>query len=444
MPSLTLPDPGLDPLPSATPRIVSATRVILAAGEPPVADGAVVIDERHIVWTGPRSQLPHDYADLPETDHPGATILPGLIETHAHLGSYASRLTPDVPDPSRHRAAWTALSSVATARQLASVGVTTVQSLGSPYFADVALREAIATGLGAGPRIVAAGPQLTTTGGHAWSNGAEVDSVTDIRRAVRRHHKAGTDLIKVMATGGFMTARTDPWKAQFTTEELRVLVEEAHRLGKHTAAHAHGTEGIRRAVDAGVDYIAHASFIGEDGRTDVDLELIDRIAERGIFVDTCSPPTRPPVEGETISPRAAELFQRGVRLVTGHDIGAVLPPSAYTFGLKQLEASGLPRVEVLRAATSTAAAAVGLAGVAGVLAPGYSADLIVAAGDPLADLSALDSLLEIVIAGRTFRPDPVIPYVPGSGRHAVDRTQDLRAARGEALERRRQHPVRPA
>ena len=392
--------------------MLSAARVITAPGEPVVADGAVAIESGLVAWVGPKAELPTRFAHLDAVTHAGGTILPGLVETHAHLGAYAGRLSPDTPEPSRHDPSWVALASLATARQLASGGGTTVQSVGARFFADVAVREAVAQGLVAGPRIVAAGPQLTTTAGHAWSTGGEVDSLTELVKAVRDHHKAGADLIKVMATGGFMTARTAPWHAQFTTVELRALVEEAHRLGKHTAAHAHGTEGIRRAVDAGIDYLAHASFIDADGRTRFEPELAEQIAARGIYVDTCSPPSWPPVPGETTTPRALELYQHGVQLVAGHDIGAVLPPSGYTYGLAQLEASGLPREEVLRAATSRAAAAVGLAGVAGVLAPGYVADLIVVDGDPLADLSALDHLLEIVIGGRTFSPDPVVAFDP--------------------------------
>lgn len=427
-------------------RVLTAARTFTGTGAAALPDAAVVVEAGLISWVGPLAELPGDYAALPRSSYPDATILPGLIETHAHLGSPALGSGPDVPDPHRHDHAWFALASVATARQLASVGVTTVQSLGARHFSDVSLREAIRLGWVDGPRIVAAGPQLTTTGGHAWATGGEVDSVTEIRRTVRDHHKAGVDVIKVMATGGFMTARTAPWNAQFSTTELRALVEEAHRLGKHSAAHAHGTEGIARALDAGIDYIAHASFIDESGRTDFDPRLADRLAAAGTYVDTCSPPSWPAVPGETSTPRAYELYQHGVQLVAGHDIGAVLPPNGYTYGLKQLEASGLPRTEVLLAATSRAAAAVGLAGVTGALLPGYAADLIVVAGDPLADLGALDRLLEIVIGGRTFRPDPVPEFDPVRPRSpaAASHPSDARAYWFAQQERRRNHPsLRP-
>lgn len=433
---------GLDPLPSAGQRVIAAERVFTGTGAAPLRDAAVAIDGSTIAWVGARDALPAPYAQWESSDHRGATLLPGLIETHAHLGSYAAAVPADTPEPGLHERSLVALSSVAIARQLASVGVTTVQSLGSRHFADVALREAISAGLIDGPRIVASGPQLTTTAGHAWATGGEVDSPTDIRRAVREHHKAGSDLIKVMATGGFMTARTAPWHAQFTQDELRVLVEEAKRLGKHTAAHAHGTEGIRRAARAGIDYIAHASFVDASGVTAFDPRLADELAERGVFVDTCSPPSWPVVEGETIAPRALELFRHGVQIVTGHDIGAVLPASAYTFGLKQLHEAGLPTAEVLLSATTRAAAAVGLAGVTGVLAEGYRADLIVVDGDPLADLGALDRLRLVFIDGRQFIPDPVTPFDPArlaapSGAHP----SDARSGHERRLQRAAAHPL---
>ncbi|WGT48142.1 metal-dependent hydrolase family protein [Tessaracoccus lacteus] len=425
----------------AAPRenhVIIASRVFPATGAATIIVGAVVTDGDGIVWVGPASDLPQRWAEQ-AVHHPGATILPGLIETHAHLGSYAPRLDPR-PDRDRD-VALVALSSAAMARQLASLGVTTVQSLGSPHYADVALRDAIASGVLAGPRIVAAGPQLTTTGGHAWRNGAEVDSLSQIRAQVRAHHKAGVDVIKVMATGGFMTAGTAPWHAQFTEDELRAVVEEAHRLGHHTAAHAHGTEGIRRAVRAGFDYIAHASFVDEAGRTAFDSELADELARNGTFVDVCSPPSWPAVAGETIAPRAAELYRHGVRLVTGHDVGAVIPASAFRHGLEQLHEAGLPTTEVLLSATSRAAAAVGLAGRTGVLAPGYAADLIVVDGDPTTDLAALGNLRFILTDGRRFTPQAVEPFdphrlhPPGGGG-----PQEARAAYAEDLTRRRAHP----
>jgi imidazolonepropionase-like amidohydrolase len=395
-------------------RVLSAERLFTGASGTHVKSGAVALAGGKVVWAGPLADLPAKYADWTRTDYGAATIVPGFIETHAHLGSYSRALRPGVPDPEVHATAWEALSSVKIARQLASLGVTTVQSLGARDYADVALREAIRAGLVRGPRIVAAGAPITYSGGHDWQDGSTADSVPEILRRVREHHAAGTDAIKVMATGGFMSFATAPWNAQFTVEELRALIDDAHRLGKHVAAHAHGTEGIRRLVEAGIDYITHVTFVGLDGRTSFDPDLADEIAAKGIYVDGCAPGSYPPVPGETGTPRAADLYRHGARIVTGHDIGAVHPASAYTYGLKQLEASGLPRAEVLLAATSRAAGAVGLAGVTGVLAPGYAADLVVLRGDPLASLDALDQVVEVITEGRTFEREWLEPFDPPS------------------------------
>lgn len=390
-------------------RVIAAAHLLTGRPGEQLDDHALAIDGRHIVWVGPTAQLPAEYADWPLENHPGATILPGLVETHAHFGPRPGD-EPAVSYPELHEQAWNALHSLHWARRIASVGVTSAQSLGANFYTDVALREAIDKGYAQGPRIVAAGPMITTTGGHGWREGGEVDSLDDIRHAVREHHKAGVDVIKAAATGGFFTPGTAQWKAQFTVEELRVLVEDAHRLGHRVAVHAHGTQGIRRAVEAGVDYIAHGTFISDDGTTRFEPDLADEIARKGIYVDVAAPPSYPPVEGETIAPRAHDLYSHGVRIVTGHDIGAVIPPEAYLYGLHQLEEAGIPRAEILVAATSRAAAAIGLAGVTGVLEAGYEADLLVVDGNPLDDLSALERKLRIVIRGDDFHPDYVPEY----------------------------------
>ncbi|MCI1932778.1 MAG: amidohydrolase family protein [Ancrocorticia sp.] len=389
--------------------VVSAARIITGKPNEVIDDGALVYRGATILWVGRVAELPQEYAALPRRDFPGATIQPGFVETHAHLGTRPGE-GPHVPDPTRHVQGWNALHSVAVLRQLASTGITSAQSLGSRFYTDVAVREAVEQGYLDGPRIVAAGPMITTTGGHDWVDGGEVDSLDDIRHAVRDHHKAGVDVIKMAVTGGFFTPGTAQWKAQFTVDEIRTLVEEAHRLGKRVAVHAHGTQGIERAVEAGVDYIAHATFISDDGTTQFVPQLADRIAEAGIYVDVAAPPSFPRVPGETIAPRARELYERGVRIVTGHDIGAVIPAYGYIFGLKELERAGIPRAEILIAATSRAAAAIGLAGVTGVLEPQYAADFLVVQGNPLENLDALDTRLLTVIRGKEFHPDPLPKY----------------------------------
>lgn len=281
--------------------------------------------------------------------------------------------------------------------------MTTVQSLGSLYYSDVALREAIRFGFVSGPRIVAAGAIITPTGGHGWRNGAEVDSIDDIRREVRRHHKYGVDTIKFAGTGGFLTPGSAQWRPQFSIEELTAGVDEAHRLGKTVAVHAHGTAGIEQAVQARADLIAHASFVSDDGITRFVPALADRIARSGIYVDVSGAPGYPLKEDETWFLRSLQLYQHGVKIVAGHDVGIEgIAPEAYLPSLELLNHIGVPAEEVLVAATSRAAAAAGLAGITGVIAEGYDADIVLVQGNPLAHFSDIRRIVRVIIRGRTY------------------------------------------
>lgn len=185
--------------------------------------GAVLLGRKRILFAGTAAEAeahlahPSSRADLavadPERivrlDLPGSTLMPGLIETHDHLPTSGTAV--EYPDYGPHEVARLTLNAVRSARELLSVGVTSAQSLGARHYVDVAVRDAIDNGDVRGPRIIASGPQITTTGGHSHHAGAEVDSIDQIRHEVRRHHKMGVDTIKVMATGGFMTGGSAPW-----------------------------------------------------------------------------------------------------------------------------------------------------------------------------------------------------------------------------------------
>ncbi|CAM2951421.1 amidohydrolase family protein [Actinomyces slackii] len=419
---VTPPRRGAERVTGAGPAIITAERILTgrrgdAAGTlevlaDPVHGVGVLLDGPRITAVGPLPEL-QDQAGaalerLERLDLPGATLMPGLIETHAHLATSGTDI--EYPEYGVHEVARLTLNAVRAIRELASVGITSVQSLGARHYVDVALRDAIDDGSLRGPRLRASGPQITTTGGHSWHAGAEVDGLDDIRRAVRDHHKRGVDTVKFMATGGFTTAASLPWNAQFTAEEMALIVAETHRLGHLSAAHAHGTQGIERAVDAGIDYLAHASFISASGRTEFDPALADRIAEAGIYVDCTITADVPGMieRNPDFAPPARQLWERGVRIVAGHDTG--IPQVAhrsYVAGLQALEEVGLPRAEVILAATSRAAAAIGLAGITGALAPGYEADIIAVASDPTEGLGALHTLRAVIMRGREFVPDPV-------------------------------------
>lgn len=341
-------------------------------------------------------------------DISGCTVLPGLIEGHAHLCFDATpgwRAAFDGDTPGRML-----LRMAANGRRMLEAGITTVRDLGAPTPLAIELRDAVASGLTEGPRLLVSGAPVTTTGGHCWFMGGECDGELGIRKAVRERVKAGVDWIKVMATGGNMTPRTNTFAPQFTVEELRACIEEAHRLRRRVAAHAHGIEGIRVAVEAGVDCIEHCSFTTPDGY-EHDSALIHRIAHAGILVS----PTvsigyrRWPDDGRR-EQRAAilrDMLDSHCRLLMSTDCGIPnVPHEALAQAMDVFaEATSITPVEMLRLATSRSAELLGLKDL-GVMAPGAVADLVVVQGDPTVDLAALERVRYVVRAGRVVYANP--------------------------------------
>jgi imidazolonepropionase-like amidohydrolase len=409
------------------PEVLTAPRVM--TGDTTVTDAAVVVGDRAVDWVGPAAALPAEYAALPRADYPDSTIMPGLIDSHVHLGFHGG------PNPAARMRAETdeqqLIRMLHSARELLGVGVTTARDLGSRGYLDVVVRDAIAEGLARGPRMVVAACPVTVTGGHCWFMGGEADSEDDLRRLVRTHHKHGADLIKVMSTGGFMTAGSAPWYAQFTVGQLAVIVEEARRVDKPVAAHAHGLEGIRRAVEAGVTTLEHCSFVTETNERRFDETLAALIAERGIAVCPTTNVNAPYVSeltGMVVGEHLVTMHEMGVRLIAGTDAGIDnTPHHQYVGGLEYLAKLGFRPADVLAMATTEAAAVLGVGAITGRLAPGYEADLIVVHGDPLADIAALGRLRRVIARGRDYVPDSgrFDVSAPGTPFASPDHTIDL-------------------
>jgi imidazolonepropionase-like amidohydrolase len=406
--------------------VLTAPQVI--TGGETVADGAVVVGDRTVDWAGPAAALPAEYAAWPRSDYPGSTIMPGLIDSHVHLGFDGG------PAPAARMRGETDAQQLVlmlhSARDLLGVGVTTARDLGSRGYLNVIVRDAIAADLARGPRMIVSGSPITVTGGHCWFMGAEADSEDDLRRMVRTHHKHGADLIKVMSTGGFMTSGSAPWYAQFTAAQLAAVVEEARRVDKPVAAHAHGIEGIRRAVEAGVTTLEHCSFVTETNDRCFDEPLAARIAERGIIVCPTISVNAPYIVERTgirIGQYIKVMHEMGVRIIAGTDAGINNNPHHQFAGaLAYLVTLGFRPDQVLAMATTEAASALGVGAITGRLAPGYQADLIVVAGDPRADIAALGRLRRVIARGRDYVPDsgrfdvsaPGTPYA--SAEHRAD------------------------
>jgi imidazolonepropionase-like amidohydrolase len=383
-------------------QLLIADRVITGNQGEVLEGGGVLVDGCRIAWVGHLAELDPDRRRAAEVvELAGTSLLPGLIDAHVHLGFDGSE------DPVGHMMGQSDSEQLVlmlhSARQLLGAGVTTARDLGARGFLDVVVRRAIERRLAEGPRLLCATRPITVTGGHCWFIGGEFDGLDAVRRAVRLHHREGADLIKVMATGGFMTPGSAPWHAQFSQEELEAIVDEAHRLDKKVAAHAHGTPGIRRAAAAGVDTIEHCSWAAPEGGLAYDPTLADAIAHAGIYVcptTNCRYRDFPGARWEQRAEQLAAMRKAGVKLIAGTDAGINLTPHReYVAGLEALAASGMPTAEVIEAATSRAATALGIADRTGSLAPGLEADLIAAEGNPLHDLGALRRLRLIMSRG---------------------------------------------
>lgn len=373
-----------------------------------VPDPTVVLDGGTIVAIGTGVEAPPD-AEV--VDLAGATLLPGLVDTHVHLAFDAS--DDPVGNLARRDDDAALVAMAAAARQAARGGVTTVRDLGDRGYLGLALRDAGAAD-GSLPTIVAAGPPITTPGGHCHYLGGAASGIDGIRAAVREHAERGVDVIKIMASGGNLTPGTRPELAQFGRDELRAAAEEAHRLGLPITAHAHGTQAVADAVDAGVDGLEHVTFMTADGVDPAPEDLVRRIAELRIAIGLtlgiapvpgAAPPPAIASRMPGLMANARVLHESGALITAGTDagLGPIKPPDVLRWAVGQLTRIGISPVEALRACTSTAAAVCGLGQRKGRLAPGFDADILAVDGDPLADPAALHDIRAVYVRGARIR-----------------------------------------
>jgi len=392
-------DPAaLDPVVLRAPRLLDGT------GTPAVPDAALLLEGGRIAYAGPAAGLPGGADRLPARDVPGATLLPGLIDVHVHLvASAGPDLAADVPKSEAERT----LAAVANARRQLDQGVTLVRDLGAPGAEAVLVGRAVEAGALPGPRVVAAGPAVTMTGGHIAYLGRVADGVEAMRAAVRANLALGARCIKVVATGGVLTMGVDPREPAYTQPELDALVAEAHRLGMTVAAHAIGEGGVAAALRAGVDSVEHGMFLDEQA-IEMFLGTGARLtatfsAPHGILGGPSVPAwikdrARPAAEAQVASFRAA--VEAGVPVVAGTDAGTPDNPHGGVAGeVAFMVKAGLDPLLAVRAATAEAADLLGVPD-RGVLRPGAAADVLVADGDVAADITALGRPLAVYQDGR--------------------------------------------
>ncbi|MGC4109379.1 MAG: amidohydrolase family protein [Nocardioides sp.] len=387
---------------------------------------AVVVEGDRVADVVAASELS---ADVPVRDLPGHTVLPGLVDCHSHqIGEedsghgYTELLT--------RTGAQEAMSGVRNARATLHAGFTSVRDVGTyRAFVDVALRDAIEAGWTPGPRMMVAGAYVSCTGGGGDIAGlapdAEqlvppelrvgvVDTVDDVRRVVRRIVYGGADLIKLIATGAVMSDNGDPGVPELTEEQIRAAVEEATLHGVHVAAHAHGAEGIKRAIRGGVHSIEHGSLMDDEGVAMMagsgtwlvaDIYGGDYIAETGRRDGWKADVLRKNDE-TTQTQRAAfeKCVGAGVRIAYGTDSG--IYPHAYAARQFAYHVRhGQTPLEAIRSATVHAAELMGWEDRIGQLAPGRYADLVAVAGNPLDDVRLLEDVRFVMKGGEVVRDD---------------------------------------
>jgi imidazolonepropionase-like amidohydrolase len=379
---------------------LAAERVYRAPGD--CGPGVVLVEDGGIADVRTRT-------DVPVEDLGDVTVLPGLVDCHVHLGFDAS---PDVVTPLLRDGDDVLLRRMAdNARSALAAGVTTVRDLGDRRYLSLELRGRLRAHPAEGPELLVAGPPITRTRGHCWFLGGEADTVRQLRAAVRERAERGCDVVKVMATGGALTPGFGLSESQYDAERLAAVVTEAHRLGLPVAAHAHGPDGIRESVAAGVDSVEHGTWFTAAG-VEVDREVARRMAGTGTGLGATlgqrpGAPPPPPIAArvEAYFDLVVELMALGVPVAGGSDagVGPGKPHDVLPRGLRVLTDRGVSFDDALATVTTAAAAACGLGVRKGRLARGYDADLLVVRGDPRTDPSALLDVERVHRAGVRVR-----------------------------------------
>ncbi|MDZ4728618.1 MAG: amidohydrolase family protein [Xanthomonadales bacterium] len=346
-------------------------------------------------------------------------VLPGLMDMHTHVTGHLDTYYFANYFQSPHR---TMIGGVVNAEETLLAGFTTIRNVGAADYQDIALRDSINAGEIPGPRIAASGPSLGITGGHCDNNSLnhefaeKSDGVADgpweVRKKVRTNVKYGADLIKFCATGGVFSKGTIPGQTQYTFEEMQALVEEAHTHGRKVAAHAHGTDGIKKAINAGVDSVEHASYL--------DDEAIALAKSKGTYLSmdiynteyTLAVGEANGIPEENIAKdRAVGVAQResfskavkaGARMVFAADSG-VYPHGDNGKQFSRMVEFGMTPLQAIQSATIHSADLLGWQDRIGQLQPGFYADLIAVKADPLQDISVLENVDFVMKGGEVYK-----------------------------------------
>ncbi len=404
-------------------QIIKAKQIIVGNGKL-IEQGCIVVENGLIKSVEQGWQLAVDHPDE-VLDYASCTVMPGMIDCHVHVhtpggpdDNYSNSYTTDAP-------AALVLKSLSYVQNDVKMGFTTIRSLSSPAYVDVALRDAINAGYCTGPRIFAAGQGITVTGGHMdkpwWAQHVSVAGQTGVgdgpwgcRIAARQQLKWGANVLKINACGGSLADLTKPWHQEMTFEEMKAVIDEAHEAGVKVAAHTSGGPAIKDAILAGLDSIEHGQWL-----TDEQIQLM---VERNVFyvptLTTNSHGLKMGKEalgssdrewawmtktGEDRWDSLKRAKKAGVKIVTGTDAGFWVYHGENAMELEELVIGGFTPMEAIQAATLTGADCLGMADQIGSIEPGKIADLVVVKVDPLLDITALqkeENILQVFQSGK--------------------------------------------
>ena len=404
--------------------VLKAAQIIDGTGGAPIKDGAIMITDDKISAVGPFAAMSYP-AGTRVIDLGSATLMPGFIDAHTHIIGRTLG-DPDGQNASvRDYESFGAILGVRNAERTLMAGFTTIRNVGAPNFDDMSLRKAINEGWVSGPRMMAAGHSIGITGGHCDENGYKpgvadgdikngiADGPEQVRAAVRYQVKYGADVIKTCATGGVLSEGDAVGATQYTYEELKALVDEAHKLERKVAAHAHGTEGIKIAVRAGVSSIEHGSFLDEEGAK--------MMAERGTYMV----PTL--MAGENVERLAKSGFLKGLRaekalaaaaamrnglklavangvhIALGTDAGVIQHGTNAREFILMVEWGGLRPMDSIIAGTLNGAKLLGWDKKIGSLEAGKVADIVAVSGDPLKDIHQMENVVFVMKNGAVYK-----------------------------------------